>query len=154
MSKATIHRRLSGKTEPALAALDTRMQLGPLPDSGVIRADVVALIGRFEHLVVDMMGMQIFGTLPVEEKRHPYLQDAFRDRVTAARRSGMRTIVERRVERGELRPDVGVETVVDLVAGVVLMRRIIERERSAGYSKRLIDTRWPTLGARRPEHSA
>lgn len=147
VSKATIYRRFRGKPDLAVAALDSRLQLGSLPDSGDTRADLVTLISRFQHLMVEVMGMRIFGTLLVEEARHPDLLEAFRTRVVAVRRAAMGEIVTRGIARGELRPDLDAETLMDLVSGAVIVRRIIAGRPPAGYPERLVAALWPGLVA-------
>lgn len=145
VSKATIYRRYPAKAELAVAALDSRLQIGPLPDTGNARADVIALIDRFQHLLLEVMGMQIFGTLLVEEKDHPELLEAFRSRVIRARRAAMAGITRRAMERGEIRPDLDLETMIDLLAGAVIVRRVMAGGAVPGYAERLLDAVWPAL---------
>lgn len=150
VSKATIYRRYPAKADLAVAALDSQFEIGPLPDSGDARSDIIALIGRFQHVLVEVMGMQILGTLLVEEKDHPELLEAFRSRVIAARRSAMAAIARRAMERGELRSDLDLDTVIDLLAGAVIVRRVMAGAATPEYAERLLDAVWPALAAPQP----
>jgi AcrR family transcriptional regulator len=145
VGKATIYRRYPAKADLAVAALDFQMQIGPLPDSGDTRTDIITLIERFQHLLVEVMGMQIFGTLLVEERDHPELLEAFRSRVIAVRRAAMAVIARRGMERGDLRSDLDLETVIDVLAGAVIVRRVMSGTGTPGYAERLLEMLWPAL---------
>ena len=57
--------------------------------------------------------------------RDAELAEAVRDRLVAGRRHVVFDLIERGIARGEIRPDVDVEVVADLLGGPIVMRTLI-----------------------------
>ena len=58
--------------------------------------------------------MSLAGTLLMEEPYNPKLLALFRERMVLPRRKIVGRVLDRGIERGEIRPDVNVERVLDL----------------------------------------
>ena len=57
--------------------------------------------------------------------RDTELAGAVRERLVANRRHVVFDIIERGIERGEIRPDVDVEVIADLLGGPIVMRTLL-----------------------------
>jgi AcrR family transcriptional regulator len=141
VSKATIYRRYPGKVELVIAAAEAlgRSAKGPTPDTGSVREDLRALGSGYRRLLEDSEAGRSIPALIVARHRDPELAEAHRAFV-AARRAEAAGIVRRGVERGEIRADADVELVVDLVAGPLFHRILINGDAlDAGYVDRLVE---------------
>lgn len=124
VGKATIYRRWANREELLLAAGGAMGSCPPDPDSGDVRHDLVTLLGG---LVTVMGTTPVGGLLPAtvdEAARNPELR-ARLDEFIDARRAPVRHALERAAERGELRADVDIELVLDLLAGPVFTRVLV-----------------------------
>jgi AcrR family transcriptional regulator len=123
VGKATIYRRWPSKADlvaEAIASLSHKA-LDPV-DTGSVRGDLIALAeqtfrtqeaGEVTQLMIKLMG---------ERARHPELQDAFMRRVVQPRRRVIAEVLERGIARGELRPDIDVDVLIDLLTGFAFYR--------------------------------
>ena len=92
--------------------------------------------------------MRLLGTLLAEERRHPVLLATYRRRVVWPRRRLMHAVLERGQKRGEIRQDVDLETVTDLLWGAVFARYMegVEGvEAEEGLMDRVMDLLWPWM---------
>jgi AcrR family transcriptional regulator len=142
VSKATIYRRYPGKVELLLeaAAEIGRSVKGPIPDTGTLRGDLQALGRGYRRLLEDSDAGRAIPAMIVARRRDPELDHAHRGFI-AERRAEAAGIVRRGVERGELPSDTDVDLVVDLVAGPLFYRILINGdELDDRYVDRLVDT--------------
>jgi AcrR family transcriptional regulator len=104
-SKPVIYRRWSSRAELVIAAWDNRRPVSmTVADTGSLRSDLIALFSRVAQRMQGMMSEAIAGVMG-EAFRHSELAALLRSRLKTAPLSGrIATIVERAVERGELRP--------------------------------------------------
>lgn len=122
--KATIYRRWDSKLE---LVIDTCTQLVqrniPEPDRGSIERDLEEFLSAFAGFLSGPIGkaaQALVGELPHE----PELAAAFRESFLLPQRDMLRRIIDRGVERGEIRTDAPVDTVVEL-AGAALIHRLM-----------------------------
>ncbi|HZD00291.1 MAG TPA: TetR/AcrR family transcriptional regulator [Actinomycetes bacterium] len=126
VGKATIYRRWPSKADlvaEAIAQLSHKV-LDPV-DTGSVRGDLIVLSEQAFHTQEAGDVTQIMIKLMSERARHPELQDAFMRRVVQPRRRVVADVLERGIARGELRQDVDVELLVDLLAGVIMYRSLL-----------------------------
>jgi AcrR family transcriptional regulator len=115
--RPAIYRRWPNKVDLAVAAIE---QLRPAPvdrESGDARADVIAFLvdaGSGAN-AQDDLALRLHGELAI----HPELADAVRQRLVLPRRRTLRTILERGMAAGRLRPDLDPELAMDLLFGVL-----------------------------------
>ena len=86
VGKTTIYRRYASKEELVAAALAAlRDDLGPLPDTGDIRSDMVEMILQMRRALQQGPGLGMIGALLVEERRSPELLELLRANGSFAR---------------------------------------------------------------------
>lgn len=122
--KATIYRRWESKLE---LVIDTCTQLVqrniPEPDHGSIERDLGEFLSAFATFLSGPIGkaaQALVGELPHE----PELAAAFRESFLLPQRDMLRRLIDRGIERGEIRDAAPVDTVVEL-AGAALIHRLM-----------------------------
>ncbi|MHA6802689.1 TetR/AcrR family transcriptional regulator [Salinifilum ghardaiensis] len=138
--KATIYRRWESKLD---LVIDTCNQLVrrniPEPDSGSVEADLREFLRAFGSFLTGPVGkaaQALVGELPHE----PELAAAFRQSFLHPQRGILWRIIQRGIERGEIREDVPVDTVVELAGAALLYRLMLTDEPlDADFVDRLID---------------
>jgi AcrR family transcriptional regulator len=123
VAKTTIYRRWRSKEDLALAVLiDFVQSIVAVPRGDGVRNELVALLrGAVNSLGTTVMGRVMQG-LVSELATNEDLSLAFRERVVALRVGEVRKIVQRGIERGELRPDTDVDLLHELLFGPVYYR--------------------------------
>ena len=122
-SKATIYRWWPNKaavaTEAFLAEIAPAL---PYPDTGSTRHDLHAqVIALLQSIAHDSYG-RVWVDLVAESQRDPEVAEAFRSKFLAARRASARAVIERGIDRGEVRTDADLEIAIDLIYGPVWFR--------------------------------
>ncbi|MDX6202993.1 MAG: hypothetical protein QOF82_1278 [Frankiales bacterium] len=147
VAKTTIYRRWRSKDELALAVLiDFVQSIVPVARGEGARNELVALLkGAVNALGTTIMGRVMQG-LVSELATNDDLSQAFRERVVALRVGEVRKIVQRGIERGELRPDTDVDLLHELLFGPVYYRLFLsggalDRKLAA----RIVDAVLPTF---------
>jgi AcrR family transcriptional regulator len=125
VGKATIYRRWSSKEELVRDAIVYMHDDFEAPDTGSLRGDYEG-IARAVVAASQRAGAATFmPRLLGDAANDPELHAIFYEHLVAPRRRATRTMLERAVERGELRADVDLELVMDLFAGPVVYRLLI-----------------------------
>ena len=130
VAKTTIYRRWRSKEDLALAALLEVIQEEPKPlgHVGGTRAALSAYLGR----LIDNLNSKLYGRivrgLISDLGVDPELARGFRERVLARRVGAVRELLQRGIERGELRRDLDLEVAVDLLLGPIYYRLLISGE--------------------------
>ena len=120
VGKATIYRRFPDKEALVRAAVESVHADVSLPDTGSLMGDIDALwAAAYERADYAMR-------LLADATNHPEMHRIFRTALIDPRRAVARTILERAVERGELRADLDLDTVIDLIVGPVIYRLLID----------------------------
>jgi AcrR family transcriptional regulator len=147
VAKTTIYRRWRSKDELALAVLfDMVEQVVSQPDLGDTRAELVGLLHRAVDILRSTLMGRVMKGLVSDLATDPELARTFRERVVAFRVSELRRLVERGIERGELRPDTDVELLHELLFGPVYYRLLL----SGGalddrLAERIVDAVYPSV---------
>jgi Tetracyclin repressor-like, C-terminal domain len=96
-----------------------------VPDLGDTRAELV----KFVNGAVDILGNPLMGRvmqgLVSEVATNPELGESVRDRVVGARLTEARRIVDRGIERGDVRTDIDYELAHELLFGPVYYRLLL-----------------------------
>jgi len=141
VGKTTIYRRWPTKTDLILAAISDLVPPGDPPDTGTMAGDMAALAeGQQRRLA----GSGLAGIVPrvlAESMSDPELHEEFVDRVVNPFRGLLRLFIERGIERGELRPDLEVEALVDLLHSIPIYKILMSR----GDPASLKDVPWAYL---------
>ncbi|WP_123024937.1 TetR/AcrR family transcriptional regulator [Mycolicibacterium stellerae] len=124
-SKATIYKWWPNKYAVAIDAfLSEMMAESRDPDTGSARDDLTAVMRGLMRFYTGPSG-RVFAQLVGEAQADPSVQQELRTNLVDSRRELFRTIWDRGVERGELRPDVDPDAALDLVIGPALYRLMI-----------------------------
>ncbi|MFI7680703.1 TetR/AcrR family transcriptional regulator [Actinophytocola sp. NPDC049390] len=104
-SKPVIYRRWPSRAHLVIAAWARQQPIRPvIPDTGSLRADLVWLFTRVADRTAGMMTETIAGVM-AEAFKQPEVQTLLKERMDSTPlTSGIRTIVDNAVQRGELRP--------------------------------------------------
>jgi len=127
VGKTTIYRRWPTKTDLILAAISDLVPPGDPPDTGTMAGDMAALAETQQRRLV---GSGLSGIVPrvlAESMSNPELHQDFVDRVVNPFRELLRLFIERGIERGELRPDLEVEPLVDLLHSIPIYKILMSR---------------------------
>jgi len=127
VGKTTIYRRWPTKTDLILAAISDLVPPGDPPDTGSMAGDMAALAETQKRRLA---GSGLTGIVPrvlAESMSDPKLHHDFVDRVVNPFRELLRLFIERGIERGELRPDLEVEPLVDLLHSIPIYKMLMSR---------------------------
>ena len=125
VGKGTIYRRYPGKLDLIIAASQYfGQEREPAVDTGTIAGDLRALIDRLIGVFTSSPVGTAMPMLIAERRRIPELAAAH-DEITATKRERNRAVIERAIERGELRADADPELVIDMYVSPVLYRFLV-----------------------------
>ena len=139
VAKTTIYRRWRDKWELALDAvmIDMLSSFANPDDVGDTRKELIT----FVNSVVKIWSTPPFGpamqALVSEIATQPELAREYRERVVEPRRDELAPVIERGIERGDLRPDTDVRLVHEFLVGTILYRLLL----SGGPLDRKLGTR-------------
>jgi AcrR family transcriptional regulator len=125
VGKATIYRRWSSKLELVVDAVGSLKPPPVHPDTGSTRDDLVELMSFGNGSISDPDYGRLLAGLCMQLQRHAEIGDLYRERFVAPRRQVMREILQRGIERGEVRADLDCEVVIDLLVAPMFYRRIV-----------------------------
>ena len=140
VGKATIYRRYRSKEQLVTDAVGALVSEIEVPDSGSTHGDLLALMHEAVELYRGSLAARLMPTIVDEMSRNGELAAVARDRFLTARRAALRTVFERAVRRGDLRPDLDLELALDVLAGPFERRRRHHQPRNV-QSHRQTDAR-------------
>ena len=144
VGKATIYRRYPDKESLVRAAIASlNPTIGELPDTGSVRGDMLAIFRLIYQATVDRQGATFAPRLLAESATDPEMHAIFREALIDPRREAVRRVLLRGIERGELPQDTDLELVIDMIAGPVIYRVLVDGGTLEGVADRLeplIDT--------------
>ena len=144
VGKTTIYRRWPNKHDLILAAISDIVPPGDPPDTGTMAGDMAALAETQRRR---LSGSGLSGIVPrvlAESMGDPELHQDYVERVVEPFRAMLRLFIERGIDRGELRPDLEVEPLVDLLHGIPIYRMLMSRGDPA-YLEQVPDAYMPIL---------
>ncbi|MFI1167045.1 TetR/AcrR family transcriptional regulator [Streptomyces sp. NPDC020801] len=126
-SKATLYRQWGGKAELVVRAM-RHGKPGPLDgiDTGSLRSDLHALVTREDDCVMEQNSALMRG-LAMAMHTNPDLRQAFREQLVEPETVEFRRLLQRAIDRGEVRADCpALDFVVHMLAGGFVVRALIE----------------------------
>ncbi len=148
VGKTTIYRRFPQKIELVSAALSSILtEAGPVPDSGNTRADLMQFLTLNRDVFIQSRVYSIVGTLLVEEKRNPELFEILRQRAIFPRRNQLQQILERGVQRGEIRTGVNLDAAMEALVGSLYARHILGLPETTDWLESVVDVVWGGLAS-------
>ncbi|HSO35101.1 MAG TPA: TetR/AcrR family transcriptional regulator [Labilithrix sp.] len=139
INKTSLYRRWATKQELVAAALKLAVPSeSDLPDHGSLELDLVDLAGALAAFIASPAGMGVIRTVFAEGDT-PQTRRLAKSMWSTPTRVAPRLVLERAIERGELRPDVDMDLLLHTIGGAVLHRAFVERGAAdARWARRLI----------------
>lgn len=127
VGKQTIYRWWPSKAAVVMEAYSEKAtQNIPTPDTGSVKQDLYHILQQlFAMLTTTTTGTAVTGLI-AEAQMDASLAEAFREQFIKCRRAATRTILERGIARGELRPDLNLELVIDTIYGPIWYRLLLK----------------------------
>jgi AcrR family transcriptional regulator len=125
VGKATLYRRYGSKQELVVEAIRHLNQPIELPDTGSVRADILAVAASVLAGAARVGFASFVPRLLADAAGDPEMHGIFYDNLVAPRRAVMGEVLRRGVERGELRADLDVELAIDIITGPWVYRLLI-----------------------------
>ncbi|MBY8885265.1 TetR/AcrR family transcriptional regulator [Streptomyces sp. PTM05] len=122
VSRNSVYRRWKTKDELYLDVLATINEPRPAPDGAGTREDLAAVLRTLADRVVDVRASSVLRALNAEAATFPRLHRRYFEEIVAPRREAMTAVLRRGVERGELRDDVDLDLVAELLVSPLLAR--------------------------------
>ncbi|MEU8135239.1 TetR/AcrR family transcriptional regulator [Streptodolium elevatio] len=141
VGKATIYRRWPNKEALVIAAVEAAEE--PIPElvGENVRDDLVRLLEAMRANLVGRRGEGLVAMVLTEVHQHPELYRRYHEMVIERRREAMRVVLRRGIETGELRADLSVELMRDLLAAPMLIRKLVhETEVPQELPAQVVDT--------------
>jgi AcrR family transcriptional regulator len=147
VAKTTVYRRWSSKEDLALAVLlEMAEEVVAVPDLGNIRDELISFVdGAVRILGRTLMGRVMQG-LVSDFATNEALGEAFREQIVSMRLAEVRMLLDRGIERGEVRPDVDIALVHELLFGPVNYRLLLTGGKLDGQlAERIVDAVLPGI---------
>jgi AcrR family transcriptional regulator len=124
--KQTIYRWWPSKAAVVLEALNAAAAMDiPVPDTGSLSGDLTAFLRSTFAAGSRRPYTHALTALMAAAQLDPAFGASFREDFIGARRTVLRTLLDRAVERGEWTPRVPLDTLVDVVFGVLWYRVLV-----------------------------
>jgi AcrR family transcriptional regulator len=140
VGKATIYRWWPSKAAVAMdAVLEAASPSIPFPDTGSAREDLRRQIASVIELYTRTRTGRGIRALTAESQHDASLAESLRDRFIAIRRAEAASVLQRGIERGELRSDLDVGVAIDALYGAVYYRLLVSHAPlEAAYADALV----------------
>ncbi|MFD4970141.1 TetR/AcrR family transcriptional regulator [Streptomyces sp. NPDC058424] len=128
-SKATLYRQWGGKAELVVRAMrhSKPVRLDNI-DTGTLRTDLHAFVTREDDCVMEQ-NSALMRALAMAMHTNPDLRQAFREQLIEPEMAEFRALLQRAVDRGEIRADCpALDFVVHMLAGGFVVRALIEAQ--------------------------
>jgi AcrR family transcriptional regulator len=122
-TKAAIRRRWPARQRLLVDALATLLVTPPAPDNGCTRCDLIQSVTLLTEMLNDRLPPGVLAPL-VADCADPELRGHLVATLVAPTREAAVVAVRRAVDRGELRPEIDPDMVVDLLAATVYQRAL------------------------------
>jgi AcrR family transcriptional regulator len=125
VSKATIYRRWASRNALILDAITFVHRPGSAPDTGSLQQDLSVLLNGLVEFLNRRNGGKVFAAFLNEAVRNPRVSAA-NQTITSEVRASYETVISRAIERGELRKDINVQRMIDILIAPFLYRRLVD----------------------------
>jgi AcrR family transcriptional regulator len=143
VARTTVYRRYRDKADLVSAAIETLRAPVKRSATGDARLDLVAHL----EAVRRNYGISLAGALLMEEPYNPRLLQLFRERMVLPQRQMVAEAIHEGIQCGQIRPDVDVERVLDLLLGGFFAAVFAGGRPGPGWPKQIVDALWPALAA-------
>jgi len=126
VGKATIYRRYASKEELVRAAIVHLNSDIPLPDdTGSLEGDYLAVVQSVLARAESTGALSLMPRLLGDVADDPDMHALFSEHLVEPRRRVVRGVLQRAVERGEVRADADLDIAIDLIVGPMIYRVVI-----------------------------
>jgi AcrR family transcriptional regulator len=126
VGKGAIYRRYRSKDELVSAAIAALVSEEiTVPDTDSTRGDLLVLMQEAVELYRGSLARRLMPNLIGAMAQKPEPARAVRDGFLAGRREALSEVLRRGVERGDLRPNLDIELVLDVLAGPLFYRLLV-----------------------------
>lgn len=136
VAKTTVYRRWAGKDELVLEAVELPMAQVHPPNSGSLRCDLVQLVERMHRLLLSSRLGEVMPRMAAEIHVGSPLGRAYVERIIGPRVAVVRGVLEAALARGDLRTELDVATLHDMLMGPVILARNSGRLPTRGITAR------------------
>ncbi|MEV5983972.1 TetR/AcrR family transcriptional regulator [Streptomyces sp. NPDC052051] len=142
VGKATIYRRWSNKDDLFIDAVRSAEPEDPELPGTSMRDDLVVLLEVLRQRGLASRTSALLHNAHVQMKSNPKIWAAYQACVVAPRRRLGIEVLRRGQKNGELREDVDVELMNDIIVGPMLVRSVLrpDSELEEGLAERIVDT--------------
>ena len=151
VSKATIYKHWESKDVLCIEAISRLKCDLPVFDSGNPRVDITEFLRHMAHTKKPAAFSRVWPRVIGYAAGNPAFAKAFRARIGDGHRVQLTALLQRAVEKGELRAGLDVDMAFDVLLGPILYRRFMQETVPLDLPQHLIDSFW-RLNA--PESSA
>src|SRR3954470_5200493 len=128
VGKATIYRRYRSKDGLVSGAVAALVSEIAIPDSGSARTDLLVLMTQAVKLYSGSLAAGLIPAVLEEASRNPELASTVRERFLARRRAALSAVLQRGVQRGDLRRGLDLELALDVLGGAIFYRLLVTGE--------------------------
>lgn len=125
VAKTTIYRHFTDADELSMAAFDNMVEQVATPDHGSLRADLREIVLAFREVVSHDTFKQLFADMLARAVRDPEFAKIY-DEAQEVRHAPLRLAIRRGMARGEVDPEIDLETAMYFVQGPFVAKRLIE----------------------------
>lgn len=136
VAKATVYRRFPSKVDLAVAAcLATSPPPVDPPETGSLVDDLVVLVQGLVRKIRGSAGGRLMPAMVAASAGNAEVREALR-RFSSTRRGNMREVLQRGVDRGEIRADADVDLLADCLVGPIVFRYLVSGRPIGGDTPR------------------
>jgi AcrR family transcriptional regulator len=127
VGKQTIYRWWTSKAAVVMEAYAVQASHNvPTPDTGDLRKDLYQILQQLFTILNTTSARDAMTGLIAEAQLDTSVAESFREQFVATRRAATQTIIERAIERQELRNNLDIELVIDAIYGAVWYRLLLK----------------------------
>lgn len=140
VGKATLYRRWSSKTELAEALLENLANPAvAVPDAAETRTELVEVVMNTITALTETPFGAVIRALLSQIASNPDIGDPFRASVVQSRRTQVAEVLERGIDRGDLRPETRSGVATEILVGPVYYRLIFGGELDRQFAEQVVD---------------
>ena len=145
VSKRSIYLRYSTKAMLATVALASIWNTTEAPDSGSTYTDLELLLQQGRQNVSSPAGASFIGYLIADANYNKEAIQIFEKFVTGPRRALYRTVLERGIHRGDVRADIDIDFVADLLRGPYYARILSGLPMPDDFQQQVVKSVWSII---------